>query len=670
MSTPDHNTQNEALWQAWQNLQSSAEDALQKGASHYFKCIRQSICDKLAMDALTAARLGQNDERIYDHLVYLMETYQEVICLFQNQIEGASPDLVAGLCEILASRLNQFDDVAAGQGNPVAKEKHAILEKAIIHTTQQLENIEASYDPPADLYKEILAGNTDMAWQSLRDSIIRDTFPSIYTHYQENLHRCLSSIDDLHTRKTASYYTDLLEREWEVLGLIVRVQVQALETAFDCHQSNTPADEYNAIESADIDDGYSLQYILSKLREAYQQTGLVVSNLQRTLQSAINTPHATPDLTCDIFTQAILMGLAAPSAAMIDSHAFESTLLPEADNLFEGLRVDHFEMVQNLQFSIVNESTLAEEVTTAFENAMHALVALDDASCVLPTIQAETSGTEPETISDVSTKLESEVLLDVSTGLGLTALPDEPSEPEFEATKDTSSASDSISNPTESNLEKEILSGISETLDIKVESLKESLQTFSESNTQLLAALSSEIPILTESDLTNAADHLKQAWYANPPTPETVPDFLAECINLPPFTTHSDEFAKLIAVYTSKAEKASTRFKKEALLYEVSTYEEILYYSVSRLRESNAPQVESAVRILDETFQSIENLLTESGIAVIRPAPHDPFNGREHEVLAAEEQEGFAKGEIIKVMTSGYKHLDQVILRANVIAAR
>jgi hypothetical protein len=39
-------------------------------------------------------------------------------------------------------------------------------------------------------------------------------------------------------------------------------------------------------------------------------------------------------------------------------------------------------------------------------------------------------------------------------------------------------------------------------------------------------------------------------------------------------------------------------------------------------------------------------------------------------VLIAEEAAGFAKGEIIKCMSTGYRHGADVLVRANVIAAR
>jgi len=113
-----------------------------------------------------------------------------------------------------------------------------------------------------------------------------------------------------------------------------------------------------------------------------------------------------------------------------------------------------------------------------------------------------------------------------------------------------------------------------------------------------------------------------------------------------------------------------TKFKKEQTLYEISTYEEIQHYSISRLRDSDCEHIAEFVAVLDQSAEKMEAILKEHGITPIRPAPGSVFNGREHEVLMAEAHEGFAKGEIIKAMNSGFRQKDNVLLRANVIAAR
>ena len=664
MSASDYDLQTQGLWQDWLNLQASADEALRNGAVHYFTCIRQGLCNKLALDALNLARLGQKDEGVFDHLVYLMEIYREVISLFEGPIRETSLKLVAGLCDILGSRLKQFEDEKIGPGNPVAKEKHSILETGILQATQHTEEQENVYlnklfspvneNCISELRKEIITGNASNAWQSLYESIVDEVFPSLYAYYRTNLQNCLTNIDDLEARKAANYYTDLLEREWEVLGIIVQVQVQALEMAY---QNNEEA-----------------HAILTKLREAYQQTGPVVSGLRKLMQTA-STPACKLDY--EEFSLALAAGIVPPTYVEVSNPAFSEAFLPEADALFEGLRVNHLEMMHELQGLIAGDVSLANQAIDAFRNAQAGLLSwieecavYDEEISDLENADAPPSKPESETACPPEQGTEQ----DADTPASLDAeQPDAISDsgiPEQSTTPEDSSPINEPPPKPANHQEKEILSGIIETLDIKSDSLNESLQLYSTDSGTLLAATTEGMPILTKDDLTEAASQLQSKWHINPPAPDTIPDFFAGCISLAPFATYNEKLEKHISNCKVKVDKASFRFMKETLLYEISTYEEILYHSVSRLRESPIAQVANAVQILDETFQKLETLLTETGIEVIRPAPHSAFNGREHEVLMAEKQEGFAKGEIIKVMTSGYKQGGQVVLRANVIAAR
>ena len=226
------------------------------------------------------------------------------------------------------------------------------------------------------------------------------------------------------------------------------------------------------------------------------------------------------------------------------------------------------------------------------------------------------------------------------------------------------------------------MAGIAETLEIKIESLKESISTFSKDGNQLLRAFSTEKIDISDECRLAANEYVRAEWQKSPPAGQAaLASFFKHCQEGEAFAAIRTGYEKHVAAYTAKIEKSSARFKKEILLYEVCTYEEILTHSVSRLRDyvksctdaaelGELSSVEQAVTWLDETFASLENLLKKNNITVIHPLPHESFNGREHEVLAAEKHEGFSKGEIIKLITSGYKQKDQVILRANVIAAR
>jgi len=499
------------LWQEWLIWQALIKEAR-----------KTAICDKLTLEALSLARLGQKDEVVFSHLVYLMGTYREVVEIFEKNTDDPVPDQVAGLCDVLNSRLKQFEDVAPSQGNPIAKEKQEIIEKTLLGIAAKIETLEIN--------------------------------ESLKIIYQESLTQALSAINDLHTRKLTSYYTDLLEREWEVLGLIISIQVKGIEALWGMEYTNAP---------------------LSKLREAYQQTGPIISGFRKLIQTAPQV--VPPDQDFHIISN-------EP-----DNHAFLAALEPEIEMQFEKRRIEYLESTKSLEQKIEDELTISEEIISTFG----------------------------------------------ATDFWLTNTPKPKVPPE-----------------------NEILTGITEAIKIKIESLKESMEQFKET-----AKIGSELPVPSE----DTQAQLFSAWILNPPSQEDLDAFFESAA---PIIAYAEKLAKEFANTDAKLDKYILRYQKESLLYEISTYEEILYYSVSRIRESELPQVQAAVEILDETFVALESILEEKGITVIRPNPHEPFIAREHEVLTAEQQDDFAKGEIIKTMTSGYKLGDQVILRANVVAAR
>ncbi len=112
-------------------------------------------------------------------------------------------------------------------------------------------------------------------------------------------------------------------------------------------------------------------------------------------------------------------------------------------------------------------------------------------------------------------------------------------------------------------------------------------------------------------------------------------------------------------------------FIKNTILFEISTFQEIMYYSVGRLRESEDAKIIDFIKYMDNIEIEIEKCLIDNNILPIKPNPHDMFNAKEHEVLIAEKNEEFLKGEIIKVINYGYKKKDEsVIKRATIIAAK
>lgn len=116
--------------------------------------------------------------------------------------------------------------------------------------------------------------------------------------------------------------------------------------------------------------------------------------------------------------------------------------------------------------------------------------------------------------------------------------------------------------------------------------------------------------------------------------------------------------------------KQDMTYLRTELLFELRTFEEIVEYSLKKLIEIEMEVVDPIVEIMEKTVKDTRKALEMIDIVFIEPKSHDKFNGKIHEIMLAEVEDGFSKGEIIKCSGIGYSINEQVILRANVIAAR
>jgi len=221
-----------------------------------------------------------------------------------------------------------------------------------------------------------------------------------------------------------------------------------------------------------------------------------------------------------------------------------------------------------------------------------------------------------------------------------------------------------------SETERLITSGIIETIEIKIESLNDSLREFKQRTEKLVNTFASEKELFPETMCKEALNVLMETWMKSPPEEGGVDEFFESSKDGEAFVEIKHIVDKKLSASMEKAEKNAFKYKKEVLLFEVCTYEEILTHSVSRLRQSNSEAVIEAAKVLDDAFVMLEVILRKNNIKMLRPVPHDLFNAKEHEVLVAEKQDGFAKGEIIKIVNAGYMHGETIIIRANVIAAK
>ena len=604
----------------------------------------QGILDKMADQSSKLSRFGSADEDLYDHCARLMAAYRATVNLYERfQADIINPEvreIIDGIITVLVSRLREFEEVTLDTDsdinsdknsnpskdlstNPITAEKNAIITAAI----KQMEA--AIYENKNQLDKDAL-----------------------YEVYCQHLSGCQAELNDLNRRKSVQSFLALMEDELEILSTIIKIQIRALELAVEVAVEVDSKKETDCRKEAETDsydkEKTAVHRILSLLREAYQHFGrastemaAVFHNFEDTSQQAAQSESESFQdfaaflLTCE--KQIQQNGQGQQSQIEDDGLEEQKALLKfkveqEAEALINRYKLDFFKSVYHFRRMVADNMMLAVEMTNAFEKLR------DDWP------------KEPE-------KLEKPDASDAS---------DESDESDASDKSDKPSVkSDKPSAKPDKPEGTEILIGVQETLEIKVEGLREAISQMQDECTKLIENFTAKNAVEpSEEEITKTKEAVWQLWNQDPD------NFIDICPDLPIFAERRASQEKNSGQCQDNLEKKLVRFKRETLLYEVSTYEEIILYSVSRLRELDQEECRQGAALADDTLKTIEVLLKKNNIEVIRPKPHDPFNSKEHEVLMAESNPEFKKGEIVKLMNSGYRQKDTVLLRANVIAAR
>lgn len=607
------------LWMMWQKYKQVSTEKLSEIINKKFTTLSEGVCVQIAADAVRFSRLGDRDEAIYVHLVRLRGVYRRVVAL-AGEYTFEDPTvcvLIDGICDVLNYRLREFEgESETGDGssppatNPITLEKRAIIAEALTNASALMKKLKQNFVTG-------LREEDSQEWDESFELILCGDFHEMYTYYREGLRFCKTRLDDLHSRKTAQFYTELIEREREELGNIIKAHVLALEDTCAAATAAAHKDGVSVPLKSDTSPvemmGTQMAAIASisdALKEAYQQTGLLIE----TLQSILFTPPKK-QLSCRPFEEfeiELLAALEGASSPLPQRKSFFDALDTEVMVLFGGTGVEYKKAAYKLQRIFSADVLLAEEMLSVFVKTLEQI---------------------PE-ISSVSVEAGDEA------GVSL------------------------------SDVERDILTGIRETIEIKILGLKESIQNFIRQSTDIIKKFSAEKDNVPVEEREAVLAGVRAAWLEAAPEENEIPKFFEGCFKGKVFATCRERVDKQVSLYIEILEKSAFYFKKEVLLYEVCTFEEILTHSVSRLRKSQNSVILASANIMHNTFRTLEVILKKNNIAVIRPAVKEQFNAKEHEVLMAEKADGFEKGEIIKVMTSGYRYKEQIILRVNVIAAR
>ena len=567
------------------------------------------------------------DDTAYLQYRALLGSYNAVLTFYsQNRAFFVTPGLTAlldGVASILSSQVHLAADAAdnplEAESNDIMKLADSRFRKCYDARVRLLRETEAS-EWILDIRDQFLSGwpgaNIEAAQAAAGAAITlllnrldaSGGLEYFYQCYLSAAHFQWKQLTDLSVRPVLSYYREQLEKEYGILCPIIKIQVRALEQQM----------EKLTESSAEKD---CADQMLCRLREAYQHLGRALTDTQTLSANAAPNVLAYPGFAAYVQANAAPDSFIQPDELRAVTGAFAESnkrygaaVARQADLQLTrlGKQFDAVKSRYAYRNGLSEVTALAEEFAAIFDNIGHTYRLHQGA---LAQTDETTAG---------------------------------------------------------------ILAGLSETLAIKTDSLRESRSTFSEEFAQALAALP-EPPAIPPEDAAGIAGRAADAFarqfrllpYDIRKLYSRVPQAMEAIITGDEaFTAHRRRLERDSAQRDDKVEKVLLRYLRESLLYEIVTFEELLQYSVSRLRTVENEAVALYVAAVDKAAWQLEAALRKSGIEPVRPAPHEPFNARIHEVLMAEKCEGFAKGEIIKPVNTGYRRGEIVLLRANVIAAQ
>ena len=558
--------------------------------------------------------LGAHDVEIYEAYMRLIAAYGGVVDIY---LDGAHPinspaakGIWDGIYAVLMSRLLAHSEKNSDNGklniNPVAAEKKEIISKEILLISQKLDNV----------CDEIVAG---------KKAELREVFIKEDIDYERFIGIMNKSAEDIRQASLALFY-DAYKKG--IQG--ARAALNNLSARHDINYYNEQLKEEQdilrqivvvqvaALEEAITDgeateeEGIVINTALDLLRETYQRESREISRIDK------------------IFGE-----IAARSKTRAE-------LVPDAED--------------EAEFAFgMSEIVLFENMPTTYEQLKEGLTAK----------QADFAHAATAFLKEKLDALESRLKLQKAyfAKKEVSNL--------MQVVREAGHCFDAILKHHEENKEellacgdKEIVTGVAETILIKIESLNEAAEIFKQ-ETDGVIALFSDTKIGHDTLKDNFLREIAMGLF------EIGRVYLAENFTkAQAFLTFEDKAEKILAKTEASLSKKIMAFKRDSFLFEIITFEEIMHYSVSRLRESDESCVKDFVAQVDDCHKRLGDCLTKYGIERIRPVPHDMFNPKENEVLMAEQHEDFKKGEIIKTMNAGFRQGDSVIVRANVIAAK
>ncbi len=561
------------------------------------------------------------DERIFQYFDNLTNYYKQTIDLYELNKEFIKNtkinDILNGINEVVVSQLKDFEENSKYCPKQAREEAIKYAKNMGIETISKLcenylENqgkICSEFVIQENLKNTKIYDNYIQILDDIYSSIINNNFDEINDLYILIIESSIKRNTDF--RKAANDLYEFVNAERSNLENIIKIQVDALEDNLK-------------IEELSEEEKEKARQILDKLIEAYQYLGKEIDGLEEYFKNTENKKIAA--LTKEELAKYLLE---EGKDKYIEEH--KSKDFPEdVKRIVIQYKESKNEFDEKIKSFVENIITIEKERIDN-ENTNNKLL--------------ETYSTEK--VNFIDEFIECFVYLKNVY---------ENQKEELEKTEYA-----------------EILKGINETIQIKIESLEESREEFKNSIFNYRYDNSKKYII----DVVKITEEMLEKWYSIPIAEEksafenNLKILEQEIVALPEFELYLENLANQKSEIEKGLYKLYVKFLKESLLFELTTYEEILNYSVSRLREEQDNElIKNLVIEIDKVNDKIDALLKKNYIEKIQPIVHEKFDAKQHEVLMAEKQEGFEKGEIIKTLNSGYKYKDMVIVRANIIAAR
>ena len=605
--------------ESWRTCYKDLERLHLQTVGSLLRSIKFRVMDRVIVLAGKNARFSGYDDNLFECCRQLMGIYSRAIDFYKKNNADINTmsikNLILGILEVLSVRLHLFNDNCKGSDeNPVAIERIKLLSAGVAYFMFNFNESEKAHNIRvrlSDLAEQFTPEYLDTYLDLVQSEILDSFMDKNYMAYSKAVQVCLNSLNTLRNRKALSFFYRFLTDETETLAKLL-AQTETIGHILS----------QNAFEKSESETTKAILSIFNEALTFYDSECL--GNL---VVFAEAEDYVAPEPDSIDTLRDVCQDMLTNSRLIVEKDYLETAAKYEADilliNNWLGDNADLFidEVLSRAEITAIRLETedRLKDLIFKFKQTAEAV------ACVFS--------------RQVSFYREHFDFFSILN-------------------------------------ENAILGGINETLMIKIETMAENISAFKDPLGKITHSLLDTEISVNEKESNELIELmlplLKSLSFAEAGEDESIAintfyDTLAEA---QPVADYRQRVIDIFQKEEERARKNIERFLKDCVLYEISTFEEILQYSVTRLRESDNDHVTDYIDLIDENAHIIETTLKKIGITMIRPKPHDYFNGKEHEVLMAERNESFAKGEVIKSITSGYKLDDQILIRANIIAAK